>query len=152
MIRSILLVLFSLLELATFAQTSQSIFEWKTSSDFSVKEVFRPLIRDSYTVSLNDPKYKVYTLHTYSVKNSQGDTYTIKLNSVGNSRVNRENYNGFSIEHKGKSILSYYTGDPLYNCGNIKTSLASYRFPLMTRALLFASVDGSIMTKMKHQS
>ena len=128
MIRSILLVLFSLLELATFAQTSQSIFEWKTSSDFSVKEVFRPLIRDSYTVSLNDPKYKVYTLHTYTMKNSQGDTYTIKLNSVGNSRVNRENYNGFSIEHKGKSILSYYTGDPLYNCGNITLYKDKSRF------------------------
>ena len=118
MIRSILLVLFSLLELATFAQTSQSIFEWRTSSDFSVKEVFRPLIRDSYTVSLNDPKYKVYTFHTYTVKNSQGDTYTIKLNSVDDSRANPENYDGFSIEHKGKTILSYYTGDPLYNCGN----------------------------------
>ena len=114
MIRSILLVLFSLLELTTFAQTSQSIFEWKTSSDFSVKEVFRPLIRDSYTVSLNDPKYKVYTLHTYTVKNSQGDTYT--------------NYDGFSIEHKGKSILSYYTGDPLYNCGNITLYKDKSRF------------------------
>ena len=107
MIRFILLVLFSLVGLTCSAQTAQSIFEWKSGSEITTKDIFLPLIKYSYTVSLNDPKYKVYTLHTYTVKNPQGEAYTIKLNSVDDPRSNRENYNGFSIEYKGKSILTY---------------------------------------------
>ena len=118
MIRPILLVLFSLVGLTGIAQTAQSIFEWKSGLEITTKDIFLPLIKYSYTVSLDDPKYKVYTLHTYTVKNPQGEAYTIKLNSVDDPRSNRENYNGFSIEYKGKSILTYYT-DLLYNCGNI---------------------------------
>ena len=40
MIRSILLVLFSLVGLTGIAQTAQSIFEWKLGSEISVKRVF----------------------------------------------------------------------------------------------------------------
>ena len=38
---------------------------------------------------------------------------------MNDDRTDRENYDGFSIQHKGKNLLTYYTGDPLYNCGNI---------------------------------
>ena len=40
MIRSILLVLFSLVGLTGIAQTAQSIFEWKLGSEISAKKVF----------------------------------------------------------------------------------------------------------------
>ena len=119
MIRSILLVLFSLVGLTGSAQTAQSIFEWKLGSEISAKRVFFPLIKESYSVSPGDSLAKLYVLHSYTVKNLQGDSYTVKINSLNDDRTDRENYDGFSIQHKGKNLLTYYTGDPLYNCGNI---------------------------------
>lgn len=125
--RSILLVLSSLFGLTGTAQTVQSLFEWKGTSEIATKEAFLPLVKDSYTVSLHDPRYKVYTIHTYTVKSAQGEMYTIKLNSVDDARYCGD-YDGFSIEHKGKSILTYYTGGPLYNCGNITLYTDESRF------------------------
>ena len=78
MIRSILLVLFSLVGLAGIAQTAQSIFEWKSGSEISAKSVFSPLMKESYSVSPGDSLAKLYVLHSYTVKSSQGEAYTIK--------------------------------------------------------------------------
>ena len=119
MIRSILLALFSLVGLTSIAQTAQSIFEWKLGSEISAKRVFCPLIKESYPVSPGDSLAKLYVLHSYTVKSSQGEAYTIKINSLNDARKDREDYDGFSILYNGKDILTYYTGGPLYNCGNI---------------------------------
>ena len=137
MMRFIILVLFSLAGLYITAQTNQSIFEWKSATEIVTKEKFCPLVRESY-----NPKSKVYTLHSYTVKNQQGDTYTIKLNSVNDSNPNRENYDGFSISYQGHHLLTYYTGAPLYNSKYITTGKSKAHFiqvPLDNRsfALLF---------------
>ena len=81
------------------------------------KDIFRPLTRDSYAAPRSS-RSKLYVLHSYTVKDLQGDSYIVKINSL-DDRTDRKNYDGFSIQHKGKNILTYYTGDPLYNCGNI---------------------------------
>ena len=117
MIRSILLVLFSLVGLAGSAQTAQSIFEWDANSVIT-KDIFRPLTGDSYAAPRSS-RSKLYVLHSYTVKSSQGEAYTIKINSLNDARKDREDYDGFSILYNGKNILTYYTGGPLYNCGNI---------------------------------
>ena len=117
MIRSILLVLFSLVGLAGSAQTAQSIFEWDANS-VTTKDIFCPLTGDSYAAPRSS-RSKLNVLHSYTVKNLQGDSYIVKINSLNDDRTDRENYDGFSIQHKGKNLLTYYTGDPLYNCGNI---------------------------------
>ena len=117
MIRSILLVLFSLVGLAGSAQTAQSIFEWDANS-VTTKDIFRPLTGDSYAAPRSS-RSKLYVLHSYTVKSSQGEAYTIKINSLNDARKDREDYDGFSILYNGKNILTYYTGGPLYNCGNI---------------------------------
>ena len=62
-----------------------------------------------------DSLAKLYVLHSYTVKSSQGEAYTIKINSLNDARKDREDYDGFSIQHKGKNLLTYYTGGPLYN-------------------------------------
>ena len=119
MIRSILLALFSLMGLAGSAQTAQSIFEWDGNSVIT-KEIFRPLTGDSYAAPRSS-RSKLYVLHSYTVKSSQGEAYTVKINSLNDPRKDREDYDSFSILYKGKNILTYYTGTggPLYNCGNI---------------------------------
>ena len=133
----ILLVVSSLMGLSATAQTNQSIFEWKSATEITTKEKFCPLVRESY-----NPKSKVYTLHSYTIKNQQGDTYTIKLNSVADSNPNRENYDGFSISYHGHHLLTFYTGDPLYNSEYITTGKSKAHFiqvPLDNKsfALLF---------------
>lgn len=117
MIRSILLVLFSLLELATFAQSSQSIFEWRTNAEIICKDSYLTLTKGSYSVS---PKSKIYTHKFYTIKSLSGENYTLNLNSVNDPDPKLEGgYSGFSILYKGQSILTYYPGDPLYNCESI---------------------------------
>ena len=128
MIRSTLLVLFCLMGLTSIAQTVQSIFEWKTESGIFTKEVFLPLMKDSYSVFPGDPLVKLHILNSYTIKSSQGETYTININSINDARKDRENYDGFSILHNEKNILTYYTGDPLYNCGNITLYKDKSRF------------------------
>ena len=128
MIRAILLALFSLMGLAGIAQTAQSIFEWKSGSEISAKRMFFPLIKGSYAVSPGDPLAKLYVLHSYTVKSSHGEAYTVKINSLNDPRKDREDYDGFSILYNGKNILTYYTGDPLYNCGNITLRRNKSRF------------------------
>ena len=138
MIRLFLGSIFSyIISLSIAAQTNQSIFEWKSATEITTKEKFCPLVRESY-----NPKSKVYTLHSYTVKNQQGDTYTIKLNSVNDSNPNRENYDGFSISYQGHHLLTFYTGAPLYNSEYITTGKSKAHFiqvPLDNRsfALLF---------------
>ena len=117
MIRSILVVLFSLLELATFAQSSQSIFEWRTNAEIVCKDSYLTLTKGSYSVS---PKSKIYTHKFYTIKSQSGANYTLNLNSVNDPDPKLEGgYSGFSILYKGQSILTYYPGDPLYNCESI---------------------------------
>ena len=115
--RSILLVLFSLMGLAGIAQTAQSIFEWKDDSGIITKKTFFPLSAYS-DPGTPDPRCKIYDFQSYTIKNEVGTVYTVKLHSV-NTPSPKHGYDGFSIQHKGKNILTYYTGDPLYNCGNI---------------------------------
>ena len=143
MIRLFLGSIFSyIISLSIAAQTNQSIFEWKSATEIVTKEKFCPLVRESYTVSPSDPKCKVYTLHSYTVKNQQGDIYTIKLNSVADSNPNRENYDGFSISFLGHHLLTFYTAAPLYNSEYITTGKSKAHFiqvPLDNKsfALLF---------------
>ena len=143
MIRLFLGSIFSyIISLSIAAQTNQSIFEWKSATEIVTKEKFCPLVRESYTVSPSDPKCKVYTLHSYTVKNQQGDIYTIKLNSVNDSNPNSKDYDGFSISFQGHHLLTFYTGAPLYNSEYITTGKSKAHFiqvPLDNRsfALLF---------------
>ena len=117
MIRSILLVLFSLVELTGIAQTAQSIFEWKDDSGIITKKTFFPLSAYS-DPGTPDPRCKIYDFQSYTIKNEVGIVYTVKLHSV-NIPSPKHGYDGFSILYNGKNILTYYTGGPLYNCGNI---------------------------------
>ena len=117
MIRSILLVLFSLVELTGIAQTAQSIFEWKDDSGIITKKTFFPLSAYS-DPGTPDPRCKIYDFQSYTIKNEVGIVYTVKLHSV-NIPSTKHGYDGFSILYNGKNILTYYTGGPLYNCGNI---------------------------------
>jgi len=73
MIRSILVVLFSLLELATFAQSSQSIFEWRTNAEIVCKDAYLTLTKGSYSVS---PKSKIYTHVLYNQESIWRELYT----------------------------------------------------------------------------
>ena len=124
--RSILLVLFSLVELATFAQTAQSVFEWRPNAEILCKDSYLTLMKGSYSVS---PKSKIYTHKFYTIKSQSGENYTLNLNSVNDpdSKL-KGGYSGFSILYKGRSILTYYPGDPLYNCESITLEKDKSRF------------------------
>ena len=143
MMRFIILVLFSLAGLYITAQkTNQSIFEWKSDSEILLKDRFRPLSNNSYTVSPSDPKYRIYVHHSYVLKNKRGDSYILKLNSVGDPNPTSESYAGFTILSNGKNILTYYTDAPLYNSKYITTGKSKAHFiqvPLDNKsfALLF---------------
>ena len=95
MIRFILLVLFSLVGLTGNAQTAQSIFEWDANSVIT-KDIFRPLTGDSYAAPRSS-RSKLYVLHSYTVKDLQGDSYIVKINSLNDYRTDREDYDGFYI-------------------------------------------------------